>query len=459
MNNNHDTLEILTWYERNKQVISLKEFDRKSVSEDYGDIYWELNNYPRASQLVHVEEMIIDGKRHLIFSAGSKVGLEKTGPFTVFVSPKINDTDFLTMVNYAYDFQINLDKEAAKVEQKPQNLTAIFIKYFLIQLQKFLNHELKRSFVKNEQYLQSKIKGKVMLSPYLTSCVTKTKDTTIPCRFYEIQVDCLENQIIRYTAEIIRIVIPHLVLSTTFRKELIYLSNRVLQKMEAISFKRISPGDFNRIRYTGRFKNYRHIHELCQLMIQAAKTQMKAGKETFQGFSIDMNALFEKFITGVLKKETGLKVIPQKESKFLIENNIKGIRVDGWLPQQKLVFDTKYKEAFEPYRENDVTNLGPVKVLNTDIYQIIAYCNNHFFKNSTGVLVYPTSTKSPNGSSYYSVKGFNQSIYIISFNINFDQTRKKPKEINDFVATFLELINTHPDNQDLLSPPHGRHHA
>ncbi len=40
-----------------------------------------------------------------------------------------------------------------------------------------------------------------------------------------------------------------------------------------------------------------------------------------------------------------------------------------------------------------------------------------FEKFVTGVLICPTSTKSTNVSSYYSVKGFNQNIYIISFNI------------------------------------------
>ena len=456
---NNSILENLTWYERNEQVISLKEFDRKTVCEDLGDIYWELNNYPRDSQLVQVEELIINGKRHLTFSAGSNVGLEKTGPFTVFVSPKIKETDFLTMVNYAYDFNINLDKETARVDQQPRNISAIFIKYFLIQLQDFLNHELKRSFIKKEEYLQSKVKGKIMLSTYLTNGVSKNKNTIVPCQFYEIQVDCLENQIIRYTTELVRIVIPHLVFSKSLRIELIGLCNRLLQRMEMISFTRISPGDFNRIRYSGRFRNYRHIHELCQLMIQAAKIQMKAGKHSFQGFSIDMNMLFEKFVSGVLKKETDLKVTPQKTRKFSIGSNIKAIRVDGWLSQQKIVFDTKYKEAFEAYQENEVTVLGPVKVLNADIYQIIAYCNHHYFKNSTGVLIYPTASESASTSNYYSVKGFNQNIYIISFNINFEQSRKKPKEINDFVITFQELISKNSPVQDLLPPQHDHRHA
>ena len=447
---NKSILENFNWYEPTEQVITLKEFDRKTVCEDLGDIYWELSNYPRDSHLLQVEEHIINGKRNLTFYAGSNIGMEKTGPFTVFVSPKIKEADFLTMANYAYGFNIDLEKESALVDQQPRNISAIFIKYFLIQLQDFLNHELKRSFIKKEEHLQSKAKGKIMLSDYLKYNVTRKKDTIVPCQFFEIQVDCLENQIIRYATEIVMKVIPQLVFSDPFRIELIGLCKRLLQRMEMISFTKISPGDFNRIRYTGRFRNYRHIHELCQLMLQAAKIQMKAGQHSFQGFIIDMNIIFEKFVIGVLKKEAGLKVIPQKTSKFLIGNNTKTIRVDGWLNHEKLVFDTKYKEAFEVYQENEVTVLGPVKVLNADLYQILAYCNHHFFKNSTGVLIYPTSSEKKGASNHYSVKGFNQSIYIISFNINFKQSRK-PREISDFVSTFLEVTRGNPPGQNTLS--------
>lgn len=170
---------------------------------------------------------------------------------------------------------------------------------------------------------------------------------------------------------------------------------------------------------------------------------MYGNRFAFYGFTIDMNILFEKFVVGVLKKEGGLKIEAPKSESFWINGKKKNIELDGWLNQEKIIFDTKYKEAFEVPQDGDLVELGPFKVLNSDIYQVIAYCNHKRFLGSKGVLIYPLtqSESEENNGKWYLIKGFNIDIYVLSIKIDFKEGREKPVEIIEFVEGFNQLSN------------------
>ncbi len=432
--------ESESWYDRGTKTLFFKEYESRSICEDQHHIFQELTAFPNGFQLVSMEEIIIEGKRYLSFSSNCRVGIEKYGEFSVFVFPKVKNADFLTMVNYAYDFRIDLKQESVFLNQEYRNLSAIFLKYILLRLQEFLALELKRSFIKREENLLSKIKGKVMLSSYLNNSVAANKDNIIPCQFYEIQADCLENQIIRYAAEMARKIIPQIVYSLPLRKEMMNTCNWILHRLSNVRFKRINIGDFNRIRYVGRFKNYRFIHELCKLFLQATSLEMMGGKLIFQGFSLDMNNLFEKFVVGVLEKEAGFKVEPQKKGNFYINGFTRNIWLDGWIKEARVIFDTKYKEAFEAPQYSDAIDLGNVKVLNTDIYQILAYCNHQSFNDSMGILIYPVSNLTGEETKHYVIKGFNQDIFVLFIKLDFSYSEGRALEINEFTNEFKQLL-------------------
>lgn len=243
-------------YDLENKILFLSEYSVLKVYENYErGLFKELYEIPRQSNLIQVDEKIIEKEKCLVFSAGHKVGIEKAGNITVYVLPKIKNADFLTMVNYAFDFNFDFQREKVYLEQDSRNLTGVFLKFILLQLQVFLSRELRRSFVKRQEQLSSKVKGKVLLSEYLKNSLPSKKDTLIPCQFYEIKVDCLENQIIRYTIEMVQKVLQNLVFSQSLRKEMTSLCNSMLQRMAGVSFRRIALNDFNRVRYIGRFKH------------------------------------------------------------------------------------------------------------------------------------------------------------------------------------------------------------
>lgn len=442
MNNTHCRLaEEQSWYDRSNRVLCMKEYEKRVIREEDGPIFAELCNFPGSSELIDFAEFIAEGKRCLLFNASCLVGVERIGDYTVFVSPKVKDADFFTMVNYAYDFNIDLSDDRIYLEQTYGNITAIFLKYIIMRLRDFVSKDLKRSFVQKEENLSSKIKGRVMLSSYFKKSVPARKDSTIPCQFHEMQFDCLENQIIRYTVEMAKIVIQSRVYSLPFRRELIDECNKILQRLGMVNLRRIEPIDFNRVRYVGRFKEYRKPHQLCRLFMETAKLEMRSGTFAFRGFHLDMNDLFEKFVAGVLKKEAGLKIDIQEEARFSINGSAKNIRLDGWLYEEEFVFDTKYKEAFEATKDGEGTSIGSVRVLNTDIYQILAYCNHNKFSGASGILVYPIAFDADDDKRTYLVRGFNCDIYLTSINLQFSYAYGKPVEIVKFAEAFKAIIS------------------
>ena len=42
---------------------------------------------------------------------------------------------------------------------------------------------------------------------------------------------------------------------------------------------------FNRVRYTGKFRKYQPIHELCKMFLESLQIDMKHGQVNFRGFT------------------------------------------------------------------------------------------------------------------------------------------------------------------------------
>jgi len=436
-----EKIEIQRGYNTEKKYLLLSEYDTLTVYENeegFNELFLLLD---KELTLINVQA-VIEGQKALKISASSKVGVERINEITVFVQTKIKDADFLTMINYAYDFDIDFLKNTVYLQNERCYPAVFFMIYFLFRAQEFVRTQLKRHFIKEEKDFSSKVKGKILLSAYVKKSKAVCRDNVVPCQFYEIKYDCLENQIIRYTVDIINQVLPRVMISSMLRKEMQKLCRDIISRMETVTLKRITLTDFNKVRHTGKFKNYQYIHQLCRMVLESLRVETKGGNSVkFKSFSLDMNLLFERFIIGVLKKETKLEVDYQKNEKIFIGNNSKRIFLDGWINKKNIVIETKYKDFFQFDEEVvGVTALGTLKIKNSDIYQVTAYCNHNKINAFRGILVYPVSQRDEH-SDYYEIKGFNKDIYVIPISISFTiKDSGKPQEISNFVNAIGEII-------------------
>ena len=123
----------------------------------------------------------------------------------------------------------------------------------------------------------------------------------------------------------------------------------------------------------------RSARVLCRLFLEDASLSEDMGRFEFRTFLIDMNKLFEKFVTQLLidRASHSIEVTP-KETVYLAEDDQVEmypdiiVRKAGMLA---LVADCKYKLLKEGEHRND------------DVYQLLAYCTATH--TNRGLLIYP----------------------------------------------------------------------
>ena len=122
------------------------------------------------------------------------------------------------------------------------------------------------------------------------------------------------------------------------------------------------------------------MHQFCRLFLEGASLSEESGPFDFQTFLIDMNKLFEAFVTQVLRELAGRRVtvdvqVPLylgHEQKVLVRPDILVSRGEA----VELVADCKYKR------------LEPSEFKNHDLYQMLAYCTATQVQR--GLLIYPS---------------------------------------------------------------------
>jgi 5-methylcytosine-specific restriction endonuclease McrBC regulatory subunit McrC len=112
-----------------------------------------------------------------------------------------------------------------------------------------------------------------------------------------------------------------------------------------------------------------------------------------------MNALFERFVLAWMQdhERAPYRVVGQHTGHLDTGRNVR-LRPDICIYRGKkleLVLDTKYKvtQRLSDDAEEIATGSGAVRVHNSDVYQVLAYCRG--FDTETGYLIFPDWESSP----------------------------------------------------------------
>ena len=193
------------------------------------------------------------------------------------------------------------------------------------------------------------------------------------CRFDELTYDIPENQVIAQTANLLN--------TWNFRSaELKYRLNTLSQRLSELTPSNFTGSDVDRFTYGRMTEKYRPVHRLCRLLLDSASLSEHAGEYSNPAFFINMNDLYEKFLTQILIDNTDdFRVEDQKEI-YLDETNRYKMNPDILLrfknsDQVALVADCKYKKLSQSGSSNP------------DMYQVLSYCTSTMSNN--GVLIYP----------------------------------------------------------------------
>ncbi len=231
-----------------------------------------------------------------------------------------------------------------------------------------LHAGLYRSYLEREENLRA-VRGRIMISEDLRRNAVMRHRTF--CQFSEFTWDVPENRVIRQTV----FAMSRLVQRSDLQRRLSTL-DRALGEIDPTP---LPLSTFDTFQYHRLNEDYRPIHRLCRLLLEGSSVSEVAGSLGFRAFLLDMNVLYEQFLSVALAEAmpAGLVLASQRET-HLDQQRWIAIRPDisllrGGTPV--LIADAKYK-LHEHERKG-----------HSDLYQMLAYCTAEGIEH--GVLIYP----------------------------------------------------------------------
>jgi 5-methylcytosine-specific restriction enzyme subunit McrC len=299
---------------------------------------------------------------------GSTVGVIRLPSGTQLqLLPKVPLRNLLWMISAACDVPREMFDDAVAITRFDQ-LIEIVADVFSRMVEERIDLGLYRNYVEEEANLPT-VRGRILIAEDLHQNTVLRHRTF--CRFTTYSWDLPENQIIRH--------VVHLLsgwgLSRKLTGRLLALDSQ-LDEIERVSFRAV---DVDRFTYNRQSVDYQPIHRLCQLFLEGASLSEEAGNVAFDGFLLDMNVLFERFITRALRERLvyPLSLRDQLNVTLDVDEQVQ-MRPDLVVSNggaHVLAADCKYKRLETDQHKNH------------DLYQLVSYCTA--LEVGNGMLIYP----------------------------------------------------------------------
>jgi 5-methylcytosine-specific restriction enzyme subunit McrC len=281
--------------------------------------------------------------------------------------PKLPVENVLFMLATALGFASPFRDEPVAFE-RVEELFDFVVDHFANLVEARLAQGLYRSYVEREENLLA-VRGRIAIAEDVRRNHVLRHRTF--CRYAELTWDVPENRIVRQAVY----VAAQLVRQNDLRLRLGEI-DRLLGELDPAP---LPLSVFDRFTYHRLNDDYEPIHRLCRLILEGASVSEHLGEFGFRAFLLDMNRLFEAFVSAALLERAVLpfSVHPQFPATLDEQSRVK-IRPDlllTWRGLPVLPADCKYKRL--------VSDQYP----NADLYQMLAYCTA--LDLPRGALIYP----------------------------------------------------------------------
>lgn len=275
------------------------------------------------------------------------------------ITPKLNDKDreinYLYMLSEALKhiqdtnhlqhlFEVDFNKALIDIEQSEDLLSPLLIIQFLHLLKKIVQKGLKKTYYKVEENLNSRIKGKLVISKTIKENHQRNKKQFTFCNYEMYGYDSIENRILKKALIFTRNILGNIRGIET--KELYNLYNYIFPAFSQVS-KDVCVKDLKQFKPNPLFKEYKEAILLAKLILKRYGYNIsKVNSERIKTppYWIDMSKLFELYVYGKLKEVFPLngeikyqEKVYYRELDFLLKSK------DG---RYKVVIDAKYKPRY-----------------------------------------------------------------------------------------------------------------
>ena len=288
---------------------------------------------------------------------GSTIGAVQIGDLSVLIAPKIPIPQVLSLACYAIG-KVKLQAEDFNLPERPALPDALALA---------LTHHARRAFVRGllhgyrtEEEALYTVRGRIRFDEQLRRRFSIPLPVAV--QYDEFTDDVPANQLVKAATYRLGRASLH---SAKARQELGWLA----AMLESVSLQDFPTHNVPAVRYDRLNEHYRGVVELSRLILRHGAFQSDRGAIRARGFLMDMNVVFQEFVTVALREKLGLS-----ERSFPAECRGRNVRFDdtgriklepdlSWWDGRSCVFvgDAKYK------------NLTGNRVPNADLYQMLAY--------------------------------------------------------------------------------------
>lgn len=299
----------------------------------------------------------------------STVGALEIGNLSVLIEPKIGIPQLLSLACYALNVYRPQDKQFDF--KKADALPDVLALALTSAARKAFGRGLLRGYLSKEDALHT-VRGRIRFDEQ----IRRRYGIPLPVelRFDEFTEDILANRLVKAAAgRLGRMSLR----SSEARRGLGWVA-AILENVSLLEF----TGRVPEVRFDRLNEHYRQVVGLARLILLHSEFESSRGNVRASGFLIDMNKLFQEFVTQALRdalrdspgrlhvETSGLKITLDKQDKIQLLPDL------SWWEGGDCTFvgDAKYKDLTRKHAEN------------ADLYQLLAYATA--LNLPGGILIY-----------------------------------------------------------------------
>ena len=294
------------------------------------------------------------GGTHLL-TAGPIVGAVELGDLSVLIEPKMSIPQLLSLICYATGSLGPREASLFDFEERAALPDALAIALASAARRAF-SRGLLHGYREEEEALQT-VRGRIRLDEQMRRRFGV--GLPVEVRYDEFTDDILANRLVK--AAVGRLGAMRL-RSLQARRGLSWIA-AMLEQVSPVAFRST---DVPEIRFDRLNEHYRGVVGLARVVLRHSAFEAGRGDVRASGFLVNMNVLFQEFVTVALREALGVsaQTLPSEKGVTLDEAGAVGLAPDlSWWEGETCTFvgDAKYK------------NLTNARVPHADLYQLLAY--------------------------------------------------------------------------------------
>ena len=237
-------------------------------------------------------------------------------------------------------YKIFFNEPLIEVKTNEDYALEFLVIHFLKVVNEIIKKGLKKGYVKIEENLSSKIKGRILVNQTIKYNLAKNRFDRTFCNYQVYTINCLENQILKTAllqcSKVINI----------FKNEnIIKIFRQNLSAFEVVDTKEVYTTDFFKIKHSPFYKEYKIALKLAKMIFKRLgfSIHSKENRNKIPPHFINMPELFERYVEIQLRRKYPDLIDGNRDNRTLVWR----MRPDFLIPSKKYILDAKYKFWYE----------------------------------------------------------------------------------------------------------------